>query len=97
MHMSSPARASSGQSQIEDPARRIASQHKRMLEAHLANSLSNAGLKDAKACASKIWHISEGAMVMILIHGDMSYCDKAEEAALEVVRRKHSPIRKSRN
>ena len=67
------------------PARRIASQHKRMLETHLADLLAASGLNDARTCARKMWLISEGAMAMMLIHGDNGYCDKAKEAALAVI------------
>ena len=67
------------------PARRIASQHKKLLESRLADSLAASGREDAKNCARKIWIISEGTMVMVLIHGDSSYCKTAEEAALSVI------------
>jgi len=67
------------------PARRIASQHKKLLASHLAASLAASGLEDARSCARKIWIISEGAMVMMLIHGDSSYSSDAQEAALAVI------------
>jgi AcrR family transcriptional regulator len=67
------------------PARRIASRHKMQLEAHLADAFAAAGLKDAKDCARKIWLIGEGAMALMIIHGDASYCDAAEAAALAVI------------
>lgn len=67
------------------PARRIAGRHKRLLEAHVANALAEAGLNKAKARARKLWIIAEGAMVLMLIHNDRSYCEAAEEAALSII------------
>lgn len=68
------------------PARRIASRHKHHLETHLAEALARAGVQDAAGLACKIWILSEGAMVLMLIHGDRSYCKAAEDAALAVLR-----------
>ncbi len=68
------------------PARRIASRHKRLLEAQLAEVLADAGLADAAAVARQIWILSEGAIALMLIHGDRSYCKSAETAALTLVR-----------
>ncbi len=70
------------------PARRIASQHKQMLEAHLADLLSEAGLPDPAKHARQLWLLSEGAMALVLIHGDKSYCTAAEEAALTLIKRR---------
>lgn len=67
------------------PARRIASAHKRLLEAHLAEAFAAAGVADAASCARQVWILSEGAMALMLIHGDRSYCKAAEKAALSVV------------
>lgn len=67
------------------PARRIASRHKKLLESHLADALSAAGLKDADRSARKIWILSEGAMALVLIHGDVSYYEEALNAALRVI------------
>jgi AcrR family transcriptional regulator len=67
------------------PARRIASAHKRLLEAHLTEAFAAAGVANAAGCARKIWILSEGAMALMLIHGDRGYCKAAEEAALSVI------------
>ena len=64
------------------PARRIASRHKTLLEAHLVDVLDGAGLPNAKKRARQIWVLSEGVIALALIHGDKSYCAAAEEAAL---------------
>ena len=66
-------------------ARRIASRHKGQLEAHLADVLDRAGLSNAKTCARKIWILAEGAMALMLIHGDRSYSKSAEAAAITIV------------
>jgi AcrR family transcriptional regulator len=66
-------------------ARRIASRHKRLLEAHLAKVLDGAGLADAKTCARQLQILCEGVMALALIHGDKSYCAAAEEAALALI------------
>lgn len=68
------------------PARRIASRHKRALEAHLAELLADAGLADPRRHARQLWLLSEGAMALVLIHGDLSYCKTAQEAALALIR-----------
>lgn len=67
------------------PARRIASRHKKLLEAHLAQALAEAGLADAAARARQVWILSEGAMALMLIHGDRSYCKAAEDAAQTLI------------
>ena len=67
------------------PARRIASRHKKLLEAHLFDVLDEAGLPDAKKRACQIFVLSEGVIALALIHGDKSYCAAAEEAALALI------------
>lgn len=63
------------------PARIITKRHKAALEAHLAGRLAERGLCDAPARAREIWILVEGAMTMILIHGDRSYARVAASAA----------------
>ncbi|GIK79274.1 MAG: TetR/AcrR family transcriptional regulator [Pseudorhodoplanes sp.] len=63
------------------PARVIARRHKAILEQHLADMLAKAGIADADARAREIWMLCEGAMVLILIHGDRGYVTAAAEAA----------------
>ena len=67
------------------PARRIASRHKRMMEAHLVDLLGGAGLPDAKKQVRRIWILSEGVIALAVIHGDKNYCTAAEEAALALI------------
>lgn len=63
------------------PARVIARRHKAILERHLAAMLEKAGIADASARAREVWLLSEGAMALILIHGDRSYASAAAAAA----------------
>ncbi|MGZ5904083.1 MAG: TetR/AcrR family transcriptional regulator [Reyranella sp.] len=63
------------------PARLIARRHKAMLEAHLAELLAKSGLQDAVEIAREIWLLSEGAISLILVHGDRGYAAAATRAA----------------
>ncbi len=63
------------------PARLIARRHKAMLEAHLAELLARSELEDASRLAREIWLLSEGAISLILVHGDRSYAMAAARAA----------------
>jgi glutamate racemase len=63
------------------PARSIAKRHKTALERHLASLFERAGVASAKVRAREIWLLSEGAMVLVMIHGDRSYIRVAAEAA----------------
>ena len=63
------------------PARSIARQHKAALEQYLAELLAKANVKSPRDRAREISLLTEGAMVMILIHGDRSYADAAAAAA----------------
>src|SRR5258708_1152411 len=68
------------------PARLIARRHKAMLEGHLADLLAKADVASPKERAREIWLLSEGAISMILIHGDRSYASAAAEAAKKLIR-----------
>ena len=63
------------------PARRIAHRHKAWVEQYLAEVLAEAGVEDAADHARELIVIIEGAMAMILIHGDPAYADAAASAA----------------
>ncbi|TIL97365.1 MAG: TetR/AcrR family transcriptional regulator [Mesorhizobium sp.] len=63
------------------PARRMARQHKATLEHLLTERLESDGISDAAVVAREILVLIEGAMVMILIHGDRSYASIAAVAA----------------
>jgi AcrR family transcriptional regulator len=63
------------------PARLIAKQHKRRLEGCLAELLAKSGVERSKELARAIWLLSEGAISLILVHGDRGYATAASEAA----------------
>jgi AcrR family transcriptional regulator len=63
------------------PARRIARRHKAILEHHLAEMLARVGVTRPKEVAREIWLLSEGAISLILVHGDSRYAAAASRAA----------------
>jgi AcrR family transcriptional regulator len=68
------------------PARLIARRHKALLESHLAELLARAGVSQPRRRAREIWLLSEGAISLILVHGDRSYAAAAAQAAKRLVR-----------
>ncbi len=67
------------------PARAIAKRHKAHMEMHLAMMLTNCGVAAARELAREVWLLAEGAMIMILIHGDLGYSDAAAAAAKKLL------------
>jgi AcrR family transcriptional regulator len=67
------------------PARKVAKRHKAVLEGHLAEVLAEAGVEKSKERARELWLLAEGAMVLILIHGDRSYASAAAEAGKKLL------------
>ena len=67
------------------PARRIARRHKALLEAHLADVLRRAGVVRPRERAREIWLLSEGAISLMLVHGDRRYALAAAVAAKELL------------
>jgi AcrR family transcriptional regulator len=63
------------------PARSIARRHKAVLEEYLAELLEKANVTSPRDRAREIQLLAEGAMVMILIHGDRTYTEAAAGAA----------------
>jgi AcrR family transcriptional regulator len=68
------------------PARLIARRHKALLEGHLADVLKRAGVSRPRQRAREVWILSEGAMVMMLIHGERQYATVAAQAAKSLLR-----------
>jgi AcrR family transcriptional regulator len=68
------------------PARTIARRHKAMLEAHLADVLAKADVPSPRERAREIWLLSEGAISLILVHGDRSYAAAAASAAKRLIK-----------
>ncbi len=67
------------------PARLIARRHKAQLESCLAELLADAGVVKSKELARAIWLLSEGAISLILVHGNRGYSRSASEAAKTLV------------
>ena len=67
------------------PARAIARRHKAMLEGHLADVLAAAGVAAPRERAREVWLLSEGAIALILVHGDRGYAAAAAEAAKRLI------------
>ena len=76
------------------PARLIARRHKAMLEAHLAELLVRSGVERAAEISREVWLLSEGAISLILVHGDRGYAAAAARAAQTLLYR--SPKRPGR-
>jgi AcrR family transcriptional regulator len=68
------------------PARALAARHKAILEECLADVLAKARVKSPRERARELWLLSEGAISLILIHGDRRYAVAAGEAARRLVR-----------
>ena len=67
------------------PARKIARKHKAQLEDCLADLLAQSGVERSKELARAVWLLSEGAISLILIHGDRGYSAAASQAATLLV------------
>jgi AcrR family transcriptional regulator len=68
------------------PARLIARRHKAQLEHCLAELLGRSGVSQPGELARAIWLLSEGAISLILVHGDRGYSAAASQAAKTLVR-----------
>ena len=69
----------------EHPARLIARRHKPQLERCLAKLLARSGVARSRELARVIWLLSEGAISLILVHGDRGYSTAAAKAAKTLV------------
>ena len=67
------------------PARRLAKRHKAILEECLVEILQKANVPAARERAREVWLLSEGAISLVLIHGDPRYAKAAGEAAKRIV------------
>ena len=68
------------------PARLIARRHKARLERCFCELLEQSGVRHAAELSRVIWLLSEGAISMILVHGDQGYSAAACEAAMTLLR-----------
>ncbi len=67
------------------PARIATRRHKAAVQKVLSERLVACGLRNADELAAKLQLLLEGAMVMILIHGDAGYARQAAAAARRLV------------
>jgi AcrR family transcriptional regulator len=70
------------------PARAIARRHKTLVEVWLASRLGKAGVASSRERAREVTLLMEGAMMLMLIHGDLTYAKSAADAAKLLVRKK---------
>lgn len=80
------------------PARVLARRHKARLERSFGELLERSGVRRAHELARAIWLLSEGAISLILVHGDHGYSVAASDAATTLVRshlEKHSVSNRS--
>jgi AcrR family transcriptional regulator len=68
------------------PARLIARRHKAQLEKCFAELLARSGVDRPNELARAVWLLSEGAVSLMLVHGDRGYSAAASEAAITLVR-----------
>jgi AcrR family transcriptional regulator len=68
------------------PARSIARQHKTAVQQWLTEAIAAARIPAANQRAREIMLLTEGAMILMLIHGDRSYAQAAALAAKALVR-----------
>jgi len=68
------------------PARAIARKHKAAVEAWLADGLTAAEVASARDRAREIMLLMEGAMALMLIHGNRDFANAAARAAKTLVR-----------
>jgi AcrR family transcriptional regulator len=69
------------------PARRIARRHKAVLEAQLGELFAKTGMRSSRARAREIYLLIEGAIAMMLIHGDRKYATAAAQAGKRLLER----------
>jgi AcrR family transcriptional regulator len=69
------------------PARAIARKHKTAVEQWLADALTAARVSSPGDRAREVMLLMEGAMILMLIHGDRSYAKAAARAAKSLVQK----------
>jgi AcrR family transcriptional regulator len=70
------------------PARMATRRHKSEVQAELARCLASCGARKPHDLAAQIQILLEGAMALILIHGDARYANVAGAAARQLVMRR---------
>jgi AcrR family transcriptional regulator len=72
------------------PARSVARQHKAAVEQWLTEAIAAARVPSAQQRAREIMLLTEGAMILMLIHSDRGYARAAAQAAKALVKQSHS-------
>jgi AcrR family transcriptional regulator len=67
------------------PARKIAKRHKTEMQAYLTRMFGACGVERSSELAREVWLLCEGAMVMMLIHGDIGYAQAGAAAAKKLL------------
>jgi hypothetical protein len=67
------------------PARVATRRHKSAVQAELARRLAACGVRNAEDVAAQLQMLLEGAMILVLIHGDPRYATLAAAAARQLV------------
>ena len=67
-----------------------------MLEEHMAEVLAKANVAAPRERAREIWLLSEGAISLMLVHGDRRYAAAAAEAAKRLIQTDQSGRRPTR-
>jgi AcrR family transcriptional regulator len=73
------------------PARAIARKHKSAVEKWHADELATAGILSAGDRAKEVMLLTEGAMVLMLIHGDPGWANAAARAAKRLLQTGETP------
>jgi len=73
------------------PARAIARKHKSAVEKWLADELASTGAPSPEDRAREIMLLTEGAMALMLIHGDPDWANLARDAAKRLLRSRQAP------
>ena len=76
------------------PARAVARRHKALLEQHLGEVLNRARVPEPRERAREIWLLSEGAISLMLVHGDRKYAAAAAAAAKRLLLGSPEPSRR---
>jgi len=76
------------------PARALARRHKIATEAWLARRLTRARIARPRKGARELMLLMEGAMVLMIVHGDRRYIDAAEQAAMKLLKENQVPARR---
>jgi AcrR family transcriptional regulator len=73
------------------PARAIARKHKSAVEKWLADELASTGIPSSGDRAREVMLLTEGAMALMLIHGDPDWASAAAQAAKTLLQARRAP------